>query len=110
MTIGKIENWSDIRELVLMSIGTDKGRWWAYPEFGSELWQLRQTGKVDGNTAGTVRQMILDSLQWLIDDGLAKEIECEAEQADKNRINYRVKVTRPNGSDILVEDIWNGIY
>ena len=110
MTIGKIENWNDIRELVLMSIGTDKGRWWADPEFGSELWQLRQTGKVDGNTAGTVRQMILDSLQWLIDDGLAKEIECEAERADKNRINYRVKVTRPNGSDILVEDIWNGIY
>ena len=110
MTIGKIENWSDIRELVLMSIGTDKGRWWASPEFGSELWQLRQTGKVDGNTAGTVRQMILDSLQWLIDDGLAKEIECEAERADKNRINYRVKVTRPNGNDILVEDIWNGIY
>lgn len=109
MTIGKIENWQDIRELVLMSIGTDKGRWWAYPEFGSELWQLRQTGKVDGNTAGTVRQMVLDSLQWLIDDGLAKKIECTAERVDKNRINYKVIVRKPDGKDIKVEDSWNGI-
>lgn len=109
MMLGKIENWQDIRELVLMSIGTDKGRWWAYPEFGSELWQLRQTGKVDGNTAGTVRQMVLDSLQWLIDDGLAKKIECTAERVDKNRINYRVIVTKPDEKDIKVEDSWNGI-
>lgn len=109
MTTGKIENWSDIRELVLMSIGTDKGRWWAYPEFGSELWQLRQTGKVDDSTALTVRRMILDSLQWLVDDGLAEKIECTAERAGKNRINYRVIVTRADGKDIKVEDCWNGI-
>lgn len=109
MTLGKLENWKDIRELVLMSVGTDKGKWWAYPEFGSELWQLRLTGKVDGNTAGTVRRMVLDSLQWLIDDGLAKKIECVAERADKNRVNYMVTVTRPDGTDIKVEDCWNGI-
>lgn len=109
MTLGKIENWQDIRELVLMTVGTDKGRWWADKEFGSELWQLRQTGKIDGKTAGEVRQMILDSLQWLIDDGLAKTIECSAERAGKSRINWSVKVTRPNGSDIKVEDSWNGI-
>lgn len=109
MTLGKIENWQDIRELVLMSIGTDKGKWWAYSEFGSELWQLRQTGKVDENTAGTVRQMILDCLQWLIDDGLAKKIECNTERANKNRINYRVIVTKPDGNDIKVEESWNGI-
>ena len=34
MMLGKIENWQDIRELALMSVGTDKGKWWAYPEFG----------------------------------------------------------------------------
>lgn len=109
MTTGKIENWQDIRELVLMSIGTDKGRWWAYSEFGSELWVLRQTGKIDGKTAGKVRQMILDSLQWLIDDGLAKGITCTAERTGKSRINYCVKLTRPDGKDIKVEDSWNGI-
>lgn len=109
MTLGTIENWQDIRELVLMSVGTDKGRWWADEELGSELWKLRQSGKIDGKTAGTVRQMILDCLQWLIDDGLAKAIECETEWADKTRINWSVKITKPDGSDIKVEDCWNGI-
>jgi phage gp46-like protein len=47
-----IEQWNDIRVLVLMSIGTDKGTWWADPNFGSELWLLRKTGKVDGGNPG----------------------------------------------------------
>lgn len=109
MMLGKIENWQDIRELALMSVGTDKGKWWAYPEFGSDLWQLRQTGKIDAKMCGTVRQMILDSLQWLIDDGLATKIECETERTDRTRINWSVKITRPNGRDIKVEDSWNAI-
>lgn len=40
--------------------GTDKRRWWANPDFGSELWLLRQAGKVDGTTAGKVRAMVLE--------------------------------------------------
>jgi hypothetical protein len=52
----RIEGWNNARELVLMSIGTDKGSWWADPDFGSELRLLRQAGRVDGRTAGTFRQ------------------------------------------------------
>ena len=51
MEPASIESWNDIRELVLMSIGTDKGTWWADPNFGSDLWILRQEGKVTGKTA-----------------------------------------------------------
>ena len=109
MTLGKIENWQDIRELVLMSIGTDKGRWWADKNFGSEIWKLRQTGKITPNTVTTFRQMILDSLEWLKEDGLASNIECEAEQSGRNSIAYRVIVTRSNGSTIEIKEAWNGI-
>ena len=109
MTFGKLENWQDIRELVLMSIGTDKGRWWADKEFGSEIWKLRQTGKITQNTIGTFRQMVQDSVQWLVDDGLASEIECEAEQQGCNTIAYRIKLTRPDGKTISLEESWNGI-
>lgn len=109
MTVGRLENWKDIRELVLMTIGTDKGRWWADREFGSELWILRQKGKIDGTTAGMVRQMILDCLQWLIDDGLAAKIECDTELVGKTRVNWRVTVTKPDGKDLQMEDSWNGI-
>ncbi len=109
MMLGKLENWQDIRELVLMSIGTDKGRWWADKEFGSEIWKLRQSGKITPATVGTFRQMVLDSVQWLIDDGLALSIECDAEQSGRDRIDYRVTVTRPNGGTIEVKETWNGI-
>ena len=109
MTLGKLENWKDIRELVLMSIGTDKGRWWADKEFGSEIWKLRLTGKITPTTVGTFRQMVLDSVQWLIDDGLASGIEGEAEQQGRNTIAYRVTVKRPDNNTIEIEESWNGI-
>jgi phage gp46-like protein len=76
----RIEQWDDIRELALMSIGTDKGTWWADPNFGSELWLLRQNGKVNGQTAGTLRRMVLESLGWIIQSYLAKKIDCTAER------------------------------
>lgn len=109
MTLGKIENWQDVRELVLMSIGTDKGRWWADKEFGSELWKLRQNGKMTPNTVETLKQMVLESVQWLLDDGLAMKIDCEAEMAGRDTIDYRVTVTRPDKSTVEIEEVWNGI-
>ncbi len=107
MELGNIENWKDIRELVLMSVGTDKGRWFAYPEFGSELWILRQTGKVTSQTAGTVRQMILDSIQWIITDGLADTIDCETKQMGKNRINWKVTVKKSGQKPLYIEEMWD---
>lgn len=105
----KLENWTDIKELVAMSIGTDKGRWWADSSFGSELWILRQEGKVDGSTAGKVRLMILESLAWLKQGGLVKDIQCTAERVDKNEIRYAVTVVKPDGSSVFIKDIWHGI-
>lgn len=109
MLLGKLENWQDIRELVLMSIGTDKGRWWADKDFGSELWKLRQSGKITPNTVGTFRQMVLESLQWIKDDRLASKIECVAEQQGRNTIAYCVTVTRPDGNTLEVKEVWNGV-
>ena len=105
----KVENWTDIRELVLMCIGTDKGTWWADPSFGSELWMLRQEGKVDNRTAGRVQQMIEDCLMWMKEDGLAADVKCYAEQAGKNKIAYSVTVIRPNGDTIMVKDVWDAV-
>jgi len=104
-----IEKWTDIRELVRMSIGTDKGTWFADPNFGSELWLLKKTGKVDSQTAGTLERMIRESLQWLIDDKLADTIDCVAERNGKNRIDYHITVFRPDGSSVTVEEVWSVI-
>jgi phage gp46-like protein len=104
-----VENWNDIRELVRMSIGTDKGTWSSNPAFGSELWLLKKTGKVDGQTAGTMERMIRESLQWLVTDGLANTVDCAAARNGKNRIDYCVNVTRPDGSPVIVEEVWSVI-
>jgi phage gp46-like protein len=105
----RIQGWADIRELALMSIGTDKGAWWADPGFGSELWLLRQTGKVDDRTAGTVRRMLDECLAWLKEDGLAGGIACTAERGGKNGITYAVTILRPDGDPVIIKDTWYGL-
>ncbi|MDR0386761.1 MAG: phage GP46 family protein [Treponema sp.] len=105
----RIEQWASIEELVRMSIGTDKGAWWADPSFGSELWLLKKEGKVDGQTAGRLEQMIREALQWLVYDGLAAAVDCAAERNGKNRIDYQAIVTRPGGSPVIVKEAWSVI-
>jgi phage gp46-like protein len=105
----RIEQWASIPELVSMSIGTDKGTWWADPAFGSELWLLKKEGKVDGQTAGKLERMVRESLQWLVDDGLAATVDCAAERNGKSRIDYRVTVTQPDGSSVEVREAWSVI-
>jgi phage gp46-like protein len=105
----RIENWSDITELVLMSIGTDKGTWWADPDFGSELWLLKQKGKIDGGTADTFRRMLGESLQWLITDALVEKIDVEAERQGKNTIAYSVFVYRQDAASVIIKEVWNAV-
>ena len=101
-----IEQWADIRELVHMSIGTNKGTWWADPAFGSDVWLLRQTGKLDEKTAGTLRYMILQATQWLVKDGLVQEITCQAARTGKHEITYTVTVIRTQGTREVLKEVW----
>ena len=105
----KIENWAGIRELALMSIGTDKGAWWADPDFGSDLWLLKKEGKVDGQTAGILERMVRESLQWLVAGGLAASVDCAAERTGKNRIDYQAPITMPYGNVVTIKEVWGVI-
>jgi phage gp46-like protein len=105
----RIENWSNIRELTLMTIGTNKGSWWANSSFGSELFEVRREGKVTPQTAGTIQRILQEALAWMKDDGIAANIICLAERTGKNEIAYSVTVIRPNGETVLVKDVWNAL-
>ena len=105
----RVEQWASIEELVRMGISTDKGRWHSDPGFGSELWLLKQTGKVDSQTAGTLERMVRESLQWLAADGLALSVDCSAQRNGKNRIDYTVTVIRPDGSPAIVKEVWDAV-
>ena len=104
-----VEQWSDIRELALMSIGTNKGSWWADPGFGSELWLLKKTGKVDGETAGTLERMVREALRWLVDESLVSTVECAARRNGANRIDYLVTINRPAGAPVIIQEAWSAI-
>ena len=104
----RIERWASVEELARMSIGTDRGTWFADPDFGSDLWLLKREGKVDGQTAGTLERMVRESLRWLVADGIAHRVECSALRNGRNRIDYTVTVTRPDGSRaFIIEEAWN---
>jgi phage gp46-like protein len=103
----RIEAWEDVRELARMSIETDKGTWWADPAFGSDIWKLRQTGKVDNRTAGTFQRMLQDCLAWLKDDGIAGDVVCIAERVGKNEIAYTITVLRPGRNPLIIKDVWD---
>jgi phage gp46-like protein len=103
----RIEQWAFIEELMRMSIGTDKGAWWADPNFGSELWLLKKEGKVDGQTAGRLERMVRESLQWLVNDGLALAVDCKAERNGKNRIDYQAAAFRPHSSPVIIKEAWD---
>jgi phage gp46-like protein len=105
----KIENWQDIRELALMSIGTDKGSWWANPGFGSDLWLLKREGKIDGNTAGTLARMLRECLAWLVSDGLCESVDAQTERSGKHTILYAITLRKPSGSSEIIREAWSAV-
>jgi phage gp46-like protein len=57
--------------------GSDRRGWWADPyndqPLGSNLWQLERAKKTR-DTLAIARRYSEDSLRWLVDDGVAKEV------------------------------------
>jgi phage gp46-like protein len=105
----RLENWTDIEELTRMSIGTDKGSWWANKNFGSDLWKIRQEGKVTPRTAGTIQRILQEALTWMKEDGIVLDIICSAERIGKNEIAYAITIFRPHGDSVIIKDTWNVI-
>lgn len=100
-----LENYSNIETLALMSIHTDRGAWWADTDFGSELYTLKGS-KITNETPSIVCSMLIECLAWLKKDELAKDIEIETKLKDKNSVYYKVVIIKPEGKNILIEDVW----
>lgn len=92
-----------IKELVLMSIGTKKGSWFAEPLFGCEIHTIE---KVDSNTSAIMQQMLVRATRWLVEDGLAADIDIEVERIARDSLLWRAIVMKPDGSTELVGDVW----
>ena len=71
-------------------------------ERGSKLWLLQQS-RLSDDIAPRAKNAIEDALDWLIEDGLAKEIEVTVQTPSNSALNTEVNVD----GDSFYFDTWN---
>lgn len=88
--------------------GTDKYGWWGdtYPQqpndkIGSRLWLLSRA-KLTGETIEKAREYCEESLQWLIDDGVANGIIVQSERQGLDRLAVGITITRGDKTAINI--------
>lgn len=84
----------------------DRRGWWgdAWPEIegdriGSRLWLLSREKQTTAALA-RVREYALEALQWLIDDGIARAIDVQAEWVAPGVLGVQVACIKPDGSEL----------
>lgn len=88
--------------------------WWgdelsepADDKIGSGLW-VTERGKIDADTEAQLEDFARQSLQWLIDDGIAQSVTAVAENIDGEQIDLLIEITQPQGNNRAFKFIWDG--
>lgn len=96
------------------SYSLDKRGWWAdvYNErtIGSRLWQLSYLPVTDPDLyLSTARAYVIEALTWLVDDNVAKEIDCVASFVDTKRtnLNLDITITKADNSILKYAYVWS---
>ena len=84
---------------------SDRRGWWADPyndaPLGSNLWQLERAKKTR-DTLGLARRYASDALQWLVTDGVAKQVVVNTSWlgnvAGSNALGIGIAIIKPDGS------------
>jgi phage gp46-like protein len=119
LAAGDLQTGQDLETACLVSLFTDKlatpdfvptdgtsdrRGWWADPyndqPLGSNLWQLERAKKTR-DTLGLARTYALDALQWLITDGVAKQVDCNTTWlggAGSTALGIAIAIVKPDGS------------
>jgi phage gp46-like protein len=98
---------------------TDRRGWWgdsyadnAGDQFGSRLWLLTRA-RSDANLPMIARGYILESLQWLILDGIATSIDaqCAFNPGGQSRLDAFVTINRSNGDavNLRFDNAWREV-
>lgn len=93
---------------------TDQRGWFAdriaepiEDKIGSILW-LYDRGKITEEAAVKIESGVRDSLQWLLDDGIAKALEVSSSVVESERVVTVVSIYKPDGDSIPFKFIWDG--
>lgn len=95
-------------------VDTQQG-WWADQMddvngnlIGSKLWTLARNGKITDEIINEMETIILESLNWLIEDGIAANIIVDSERDGTYGIKGSGSIVKPEGDDIPFSFIWDG--
>lgn len=89
------------------------GGWWgdALDENGTLGGYLYEAfpGKLTESTADDIETLAGEALQWLVDDGVAKSVNCDASISDGEILILNVMIERPEGENeaFLFELNWS---
>ena len=120
LAAGDLQTGQDLETACLVSLFTDKlatpdfvptdgssdrRGWWADPyndaPLGSNLWQLERAKKTR-DTLGLARRYTEEALQWLIDDGVAKQIAVNTswlgDAIGSTLLGIGIAILKPDGS------------
>lgn len=93
---------------------SDPAGWWADEfeavaddQIGSLLWTLKRA-KISNALAGRVRDIVAESLQWMIDDGVAQSVDVSAELQLPSTVVFSVDILRPEGDSFFFRFAWDG--
>lgn len=77
------------------------GGWWADAlneiPLGSRLWTLFRE-KLNEVTLDNAKALVKDALKWMVDDGVAKEVNVSADYGkDRNTAVFVIDIVKPSG-------------
>lgn len=88
-----LNDYDNIKYLALMSLNSNKGKYWASEDFGSSLFLLNKS-KINKSTPAEVKRIIEESLNWLIEDELAESISVNTKLHSPNRIDWTIEIIK----------------
>lgn len=101
-----------INEDDLDPLEKDKRGWWGdmFPDepndqIGSRLWLLERQ-KTTTETARRSEDYITESLQWMLEDGVASNISVESDYDENKILIPVVEITRPDGESTRFQVLW----
>ena len=94
--------------------GSSKYGWWGdtYAEvkgdrIGSKLWLLMRS-KLTNEVLAQAKEYAEESLQWLIEDQVAKSVTVEVERGGLDQLNLKAIIAKPDKSELNLrfQNVW----
>ncbi len=103
-----------IEESELPQGQTSRRGWWGdlFPDvdgdkIGSKLWLLDNAKQLTSELP-RYEQFVVESLSWLIEDGVASDISASASYPERGQLKIEIDITRPEGNDSRFGFLWDG--